>query len=233
MEPLDDGYLCIYSAACDGGGYAFRKRAQRPRARKKKRKERAKEEGDVNRCVDEIGGGDDGNKLSISNFARFSQRGNTIITILLRREFLICKEENHQSLACDFNFLNLGVKFIWNRKLKICGNDRWSDGRRSLSLLFYYYIRRAFHGQPRLSRFAHRETRGWTFDITPRSMCAYVRTWTSNRANLHKRIARSVRVQFEETRVPIVKCHYTSGVCRWKNVVNKFTRVEMGELRFS
>lgn len=124
MEPLDDGYLCIYSAACDGGGYAFRKRAQRPRARKKKRKERAKEEGDVNRCVDEIGGGDDGNKLSISNFARFSQRGNTIITILLRREFLICKEENHQSLACDFNFLNLGVKFIWNRKLKICGNDR-------------------------------------------------------------------------------------------------------------
>lgn len=90
----------------------------------KKRKERAKEEGDVDRCVDEIGGGDDENKLSISNFARFSQRGNTIITILLRREFLICKEENHQSLACDFNFLNLGVKFIWNRKLKICGNDR-------------------------------------------------------------------------------------------------------------
>lgn len=37
----------------------------------KKRKERAKEEGDVDRCVDEIGGGDDENKLSISNFARY------------------------------------------------------------------------------------------------------------------------------------------------------------------
>lgn len=51
-----------------------------------------------------------------------SHRAEILITS--RREFLICKEENHQSLACDFNFLNLGVKFIWNRKLKICGNDR-------------------------------------------------------------------------------------------------------------
>lgn len=51
----------------------------------------------------------------------------------------------------------------------------------------------------------------------------YLRTWTSTRANLHKRIARSLCAQFEETRIPaIAKCHYQYAS---RSVsINKFAR---------
>lgn len=106
MEPLDDGYLCIYSAACDGGGYAFRKRAQRPRARKKKEKSERRRRGTWTGASTRLGAATMEINYPSQILRDISQRGNTYYDLITsRREFLICKEENHQSLACDFNFL--------------------------------------------------------------------------------------------------------------------------------
>lgn len=48
----------------------------------------------------------------------------------------------------------------------------------------------------------HMRTSGKTVTFDIATLDVYLRTWTSTRANLHKHIAHSLRVQFEETHIP-------------------------------